>query len=384
MTTYQGGRFWQLADDLTGNQGQTHLNEASKQGIVHRPVAGLNVDVTAFTFIDNAFILHTFAGATGVVLPANEPAVYIYLDALDTVIVNNTGFPGSGWFVALAIAVTSATDVLSITNVSQMSPQGSAGAGVNSLTANSPLVQSGTAMDPILDLPNASGGAAGAMSVSDFNKLAGIEAGAQVVNQANIIAGTGLTTALATLAGSLLVGTAPNTIGELLAGSAGQLLTSQGPGSPLIWSSLSAFLPQVLYANSDDGQAGGAPLSFNAAKWQSVFNVGSIAVNGGNPEIININVPGKYLVVAMMSVEIGSNPSGNFILHEPATGGKIGEASINITNGSSFTDNKVIIGAFDAPAATTLSLESSINQGSNGIATSEKLRNQIIVFKIAD
>lgn len=383
MTDYKGGRFWQEADKLTGTEGKTNLNSASTGGIVHKPVDGLAVDVTEKTYVNNMFVWLTFAGQTGLVLPANQASVYIYIDSTNTLQQSTVGFPASGFYVALAIATTSATDVILISNIQQVSPESPASSGVNSVSVTAPATLSGPLTDPVIGVTPATALVPGSMSSSDFSKLAGIAAGAQVVDQTNIVAAGGLHQSIITAIGNMLVGDAVGSVTELVPGALGTVLTSLGPGVLPQFQGVNAFTPQVIVAKSAQGAPIGL-LPYTAAEWTLIASSGSIAVNATDPELIDINVAGLYLVVCMMASR-QTNPVHNLQLNSPPNPGtKIGKAVFNKNRPGVFASGSLtVLGAFTGPQQLALQTTGT-NFGTNGVDTTDPLENIIIVLKVAN
>ncbi len=383
MTNYNGGRFWQLADDLTGNDGKDNLNSASKQGIVHRPIANsLNVDVEPIQYIDNLFALKTFAGAAGVALPGNQASVFIFIDAANTLQVNITGFPASGFYVALALATTSLTDVLAVTNMQQVSPESPASAGVSTVTANSPLAQSGTPTNPIIDLPDATAGSAGAATAAQIAKLDGIQALAQVVNQTNIQSAGGLHQALFTAIGNMLVGSGVGAVAELVPGVIGTVLTSLGPGVLPQYQAITSFTPQVLIASSIAGIAAGL-LAYPSVSWVQLFATGSINIDAVNTNLINLVDAGLYIAVAVMYGNQNNRVHALVFNSPPNPATARGKAFTNLGPAGTTQDVLPIIAGFQGPQQVALET-SGTNFGSNGVETSDALRNILIIMKVAN
>jgi len=307
MADYKGGRKWEESNDLTGATGLLNLNSAQKQGIVSSNDALLLfIEVSEISYLDDTGTLQTFNGTVSpVAVPPNEATVFLWIDDNNTLQQSTSSFPAMGsFFIALGIVTTSLTNVLQIINMQQASATVAPG-GVNSLGVASPVLNTGTASDPVIDMQPATAAQDGHATAAQITKLDGIETTADVTDTANVAAAGAIMSSLLTADGNLITKSAA-ALAQIVPGAIGTVLTSAGPGSVPAYQAITSFTPQFLVANSAQGAPSGL-LPYSAAKWTQILATGNILVNATNPELIDINEAGTYIAIAMMASR-GTNP----------------------------------------------------------------------------
>jgi len=371
MVDYLQGRYWLNSDAF-----MDVINSSSNGGIVHSlDSAGLLCDIEPLTYILDG-VTKSFSAVLGQAVTASTTN-FFYIDDSNSLVVNTTGFPISGCYYALAVVTTNSTKVLQVIQIGQAIE--TTAAGVTMLTANSPLVQSGTASEPQIDLPDATGLASGAMSAANFTKLSNIEAAADVTDAGNVQ--PALET-LITAVGNILTKDGVG-LDELVPGLAGTALVSNGPGVLPSYQTITSFAPQVLVARADTGLGPGT-LPYNSARWISIFSVGLAAVNGGDPNLIDLPIAGKYVAISVMAHR-GTNPVHiNQFNSPPNPGTKVGKASFGKNRPGVFaTGSLTTIAGVVGPQQLALETTGS-NFGTNGVDTTDSFENILIVFKVSD
>lgn len=373
MVAYLQGRQWLTGDALD----QTNLQSSAQGGIVHAlSNGGLLVDIEPLRYILDS-TSKTFGPVVGQVVAASK-TLYIYVDNANTLQISETSFPISGSYYALAIVTTNATSVLQVIQISQAID--SAASGVTSLTANSPLVQTGPASAPVIDLPLATGLIDGAISAADFSKLAGIESLADVTDTTNVAAAGAAMQSLVDVVGDLLVGSADNVLTRLAAGAAGEVLTSSGPGVLPSYQSSGGYAPQVLIAQSTQGSSGILP--YNAAEWVTLFSRGTIAVDLTNINLINLLAEGLYIAVAAMYGNQNNRIHQLQFNSPPNPGTDRGNAFTNLGGIGVTQDMLCCLGAMEGPGQVALET-SGTNFGAGGV-DGTALRSLLIIMKVSD
>lgn len=371
MVDYLQGRFWLNSDAF-----MDVINTSSNGGIVHTlDSAGLVCDIEPLTYILDG-VTKTFAAVIGQAVAANDTN-FIYIDDSNTLVINTTGFPVSGCYYALAIVTTNSTKVLQVIQVNQAIE--SIASGVTSVTANSPLTQSGPASAPIIDLPDATALASGAMSSADFTKLLNIEAQADKTDVGNV---TPALESIITAVGNLLTKDGVG-LDEIIPGAIGEVLTSNGPGNLPTYQGLSNFAPQVLVARADTGLGPGI-LPYNSARWISIFSVGAAAVNGTDPNIIDLPIAGNYIAISIMAHR-GTDPVHvNQFNSPPNPGTKVGKATFGKNRPGVFaTGSLTTLAGVVGPQQLALETTGS-NFGTNGVDTTDSFENILVVFKVSN
>lgn len=383
--TYNGGKKWKTSDELTGSNGLTNLNAASNQGIVSSTDAlGLFIEVEAIKYVDNAAVTKTYNGTLGtpVAIAANQASVFVWIDSSNALQQSIVSFPSIGnFFVALAVVTTSVTNVILIVNMAQISRVVNA-PGVQSVSVTPPVLDTGTASDPVIDMQPATAAQDGHATAAQITKLDAIETAADVTDAANVASAGAIMDADITANGNLIT-KAAGVIAEIVPGLAGTILTSAGVGIPPVFAGSTGFSPQVLIANSSIGIAGGTPLPYDAVEWNNLFTIGSIIINAVNPEIIDIIDAGLYIAIASI------HRRGTNIIHSlqfnspvnPAT--KRGDLYWN-EGSSAFTEGaSCIIGGFIGPGQLALETTGT-NFGTNGVDGIDPFRNMLAVFKVSN
>lgn len=203
----------------------------------------------------------------------------------------------------LGYIVTNGSEVVSIDNIQRPWSAMVGGAGVLTVTANAPLVQSGTANNPIIDLPNATPSAAGAMSAADKTKLNTYPASATAVLQK---------AEFATL-GALVQGIAgPTTAFINPAGAAdGRKILRLNAGGTA-WgieefvpiSEMLCLTPTAVSTAKDDlnNNLLRNGVAYNAFELSVQFIEGANVVAGFSNHIVRINTVGVYFVIAALTL----------------------------------------------------------------------------------
>jgi len=383
---YFGGRKWNDGDDISGAPGLANANQGIDQGIVSSLDAlGLFIEIEPIEYLDDTGTLKVFVGTLGTPLavPGNEAAVFVFLDNTNTIVINTIGFPAvSNFFVALAKIVTSVTNVLQIINMQQISTSVS-GPGVQTLTVVSPVLNTGTALNPIIDMQPATAGQDGHATAPQITKLDGIEALADVTDNANVEAADAIMDSDITANGNLIT-KALGVIANIVPGLAGTVLTSLGVGVPPTFQASTGFTPQILFIESLQATAPGpGPLSYNAYEWNTIFSVGAINVDGTDPELINLPTVGKYLFIAMNPAFLQS-PSGVAISwNSPPNPAVVVGQGVNFpeTPGNSLK-HVTTIGGLNGSGQ--LALQTHSNVGATAGYHGDRFQNRAFIIKVAN
>jgi len=383
MTDYFGGRKWENSNDLTGVTGLLNLNSAEKQGIVSSNDALLLfIEVSAISYIDDAGALQSFPGTgSPVSVPGNEATVFIWIDDSNLLQQSISSFPAIGnFFIALAIVTTSVTNVLQIINMQQASATVAPG-GVNSIAVTSPVLNTGTATDPIIDMQPATAGQDGHATAPQITKLDAIEALADVTDSLNVAAANAVMDDDILANGNLLTKIA-GVVANIVPGAIGTVLTSLGVGNTPAYQAITAFPPEVLIANSVAGIASGSPLSYPAAGWDLLFKTGAINIDGTDKELINLVTAGTYVAVCIMQGD-GNNRAHVLQFNSPPQTSKVkrGKAFTNLGPAGTTQDSLTVLGAMQGPGQVALET-SGTNFGTNGVLAADAMQNFLIMWRI--
>lgn len=312
-----GGKSWRDLGGATETFKQDNLNRMRPQGFIHVPLPVTNpfdLEVLPVTWV-NGTSLDDYAG-DALVTQAPSSSLFYWLDGADppaTQLKSGASLPAFGSLTdpiyVLAFVVTNGSGVVSIKQIGRAVDTPGAGGGVNSVTANAPLVQSGTAADPVIDLPNAvASGASGALTGADKQKLDDLGSASDVLKGSQFDD-----------PGELIQGANPGPGASFLtpAGAADARKIIRLNSAGLQWV-IEEFLPfeeiqlLTLTAVSTAKDDGGVDLEKNGSPYSAfelslAFTQGSNVIAGSANHILRINTAGVYLFLLVTALTDGAN-----------------------------------------------------------------------------